>query len=239
MLGQFSVAKIRQFSRRLPERPAARSSGRGCPPGGRRKRATMAELDLLSRLLHRDGLMLVIDSLLGCRCIAGRRAATIWRIVSVNCASACRARRRWPTGSTRTRPAVSCSDGIARRWSVSAICSRAAGFKRPIGRSSRARPRTTAARSTWRWAGSTRRGAGGCGSIRWGSPPEPVGASLGRGVDAERRELALAGTEAPHRPHPSIARAHAGDGLAYFGRSDLRNGPQGGARRRCISTRAA
>ena len=50
------------------------------------------------------------------RCIAGRRAARAWRIISTRCASGCRARRRSRTGSTATPPAASCSAAIARRW---------------------------------------------------------------------------------------------------------------------------
>ena len=77
----------------------------------------------------------------------GRRRA--WRTISTRCASACRAIRRWRTGSTRTPPAAWCSAATARRWRCSASCSSRARSARPIGRWSKAGPRPTKAASTF------------------------------------------------------------------------------------------
>ena len=63
----------------------------------------------------------------------------------------------WRTGSTATPPAAWCSAATARRWRASASCSRTAPSPRPIGPSSRARPRRTKASSNSRSAASTRR----------------------------------------------------------------------------------
>ena len=88
-----------------------------------------------------------------------RRQAS--RTISTRCASACRAIRRSPIGSTATPPAAWCSDAITRRWRSWGCCSSRARSARPIGRSSPARPRARRARSTCRSAGSTTSAAGG------------------------------------------------------------------------------
>ena len=97
------------------------------------------------------------------------------------CASACRARRSWPTGSTATPRAASCSDAIARRRPRSGCCSSMARFPRPIGPWSKAaRPRTRAP-STCRSAASTPSAAGGRSPIRTGRKPSTNWKVLGRG----------------------------------------------------------
>ncbi len=101
----------------------------------------MTPEEMVARLLYRDGLMLVIDKPAGFAVHRGpngggkprrpfRRAAL----------RACRARRRWRTGSTATPRAAWCSAAIARPCRSLASCSRTARSTRPIGPSSKARP---------------------------------------------------------------------------------------------------
>ena len=97
------------------------------------------------------------------------------------CASACRGRRCWRTGSTRTPPAVSCWAAIARPPPRSACCSSTARSPRPIGRWSKADLPKMKARSTCRSAGSTTSAAGGRSRIRTVKRPSQTGRCCGRG----------------------------------------------------------
>ena len=72
-----------------------------------------------------------------------------WKTISTLCASACRVRRRWRTGSTATHPAAWCSAVIARRWPYSENCSSRARSARLIGRSSRVAPTPMKVASTF------------------------------------------------------------------------------------------
>jgi len=62
--------------------------------------------EMVSRLLYRDGLMLVIDKPAGIAVHRVPKAAKAWKITSARCASGCRGRRRWRIGSTATHPAA-------------------------------------------------------------------------------------------------------------------------------------
>ena len=109
--------------------------------------ATMTPEEMVSRLLYRDGLMLVIDKPAGMAVHHGPNSGgeSLRRSFRRACASACRGRRRWRTGSTATRPAAWCSAATARRWRSSASCSRTAPSTRPIGPWSKAGPTPTKA----------------------------------------------------------------------------------------------
>ena len=136
------------------------------------------------------------------------------------CDSACRGRRCWPTGSTRIPPAASCWDAIARPPPRSACCSSMARSARPIGPWSKADLPRMKAPSTCRSGGSTSSAAGGRSRIRTVKRPSQTGRCCGRGDG-----LAWLGAGTGHRPHPSIARAHVGHGLADRRRQYLRQRP--------------
>ncbi len=98
----------------------------------------MTPEEMVSRLLYRDGLMLVIDKPAGLAVHAGPPNARDQNESARGpfrraCVSACRARRRWPIGSTATPPAAWCSAATARRWPSSAGCSSPARSRRLIG----------------------------------------------------------------------------------------------------------
>ena len=149
------------------------------------------------------------------------------------CASACRAIRPSPTGSTATPPAASCSGGITRRSRSSAFCSSRARSKRPTGRSSPARPEAE--------SGAIDLPLGRLDDTRgwWmkvdpnGQPARTLWRVKGRGRLARRGDR-LARARAEDRPNASIARPLRRRGLADPRRCDLRR-----ARRRAAAAAGA
>src|SRR5271154_4565024 len=79
--------------------------------------------EIQARVLHRDGLMLVVDKPAGLPVHRGPKGGA-------NLESSFDARR---IGSTRILPAAWCSAATARRPPHSGCCSNTAGFPRPIG----------------------------------------------------------------------------------------------------------
>jgi len=171
--------------------------------------------EIQARVLHRDGLMLVIDKPAGLPVHRGPRAAPTSNPPSTPCATGCRARRSSPTGSTATPRAVWCWDATARPPPRSACCSSMARLQKPTGQWSRAAPPRTRAPSTCRLAASTPSAAGGRSRIPMGRRRSPTG----RCWAAARPGLARAG--AGHRPHPPIAGALRRERLADRRRQHL------------------
>jgi len=79
--------------------------------------------EMVSRLLYRDGLMLVVDKPAGIAVHRGPKGGESLEDYFRARASDCRGRRRWRTGSTATRPAAWCSGATARLWRNLVNCS--------------------------------------------------------------------------------------------------------------------
>ena len=108
----------------------------------------MSPEEIVSRLLYRDGLMLVIDKPAGIHVHRGPKGGASLEDSFDALRFGCRAGPRSRTGSIATRRAASCSAAIARRWPRSASCSRTARSARPIGPWSKAGRQRTKAAST-------------------------------------------------------------------------------------------
>src|SRR5271169_3597519 len=99
----------------------------------------MTPEEMVSRLLYRDGLMLVIDKPTG---FAVHRGPKGGESLEDHFDALRFGLPRSPALAHRliaTPPAAWCSDAIARRWRCSAGCSNPARLRRPIGRWSKAR----------------------------------------------------------------------------------------------------
>jgi len=115
----------------------------------------MTPEEMVSRLLYRDGLMLVIDKPAGLAVHRGPNGGESLEDHFDALRFGLPRRRRSPTGSTATRPDAWSSAATARRSRNSAGCSRTARSTRPIGPWSKARPMRTKASSSFRSAAST------------------------------------------------------------------------------------
>ena len=80
----------------------------------------MTPEEMVSRLLYRDGLMLIIDKPAGVAVHKGPKGGPCLEDHFPRCSSACRGRPRWRTGSTARPPAAWCWAATARRWPSSA-----------------------------------------------------------------------------------------------------------------------
>ena len=151
----------------------------------------------------------------------------------MRCASACRGRRSWPTGSTRTPRAASCWAGIARRPPRSDCCSSTARFRKTYwavvegGPTENEGTIDTAARPPERRARLVAEARSGRTAGRH---------QLERARPRRRPHLARDG--AGHRPHASIARACRRHGLADRRRQHLRHRPALRRTDACICIRA-
>ena len=192
----------------------------------------MTPEEIVARLLYRDGLMLVIDKPAGFAVHRGRRAARAWRIISTRCASGCRARPRWRTGSTAIPPVAWCSAATARRWPSSAACSRTAASARPTGRWWKAGPTEDEGRIDLPLGSNDATRGWWMKHDPQGQPAVTTWKVMGRDGTAH-----LAGARAAHRPHPSAARALRGHGLADRRRPIYGSAPR--AAGRCLHLHCA
>jgi tRNA pseudouridine32 synthase/23S rRNA pseudouridine746 synthase len=117
----------------------------------------MTPEEMVSRLLYRDGLMLVIDKPAGLAVHRGPKGGEILEDHFDALRFGLPRRRRWPTGSTATPPAAWCSAATARRWRNSASCSSTARIGKTYWAMVEGARRPTRASSTCRLAASTRK----------------------------------------------------------------------------------
>ena len=192
---------------------------------------SMTPEEIVSRLLYRDGLMLIIDKPAGVAVHKGPKGGASLEDDFARCASGCRGRPRWRTGSTTKPPAAWCSAATARRWPTSVSCSARQGRQDLLG-GGRGRPR--GGRRPHRHAAwPARRQPRLVDEARSGRPAvidDVEGDGATRGLD-----LARAG--AADRADAPAARALRGDGLADLGEPST--APRHvRAGRRCICMRA-
>ncbi len=139
----------------------------------------------------------------GSRCMRDRAAVRTSNTGSRCCASACRGRRRWRTGSTATPRAVWCSAGTRRRCGGSGGCSPRGWSRKCTGRSSSGVPRESEGRIEAALAKQPR------GTVGWRMVVDPDGqrAVTDYRVLGAGRWAGLARTEAAHRAHAPDPRA--------------------------------
>ena len=197
--------------------------------------AAMTPEEMGSRLLYRDGLMLIIDKPAGLAVHRGPKGGPSLEDYFDALRFGLPRRRRWRTGSTRRPPAAWCSAATARRWPTSACCSGTARSARPTGRVVEGGPAEAEGRIDLPLGRLD-------DSRGWWMKPDPNGlpsSTTWKVMGARPADgTHLARARAAHRPHASVARALRRDGLADPRRQHLR---QRAAQRRaaaCTCTRA-
>ncbi len=219
-----------------PARDWLRFSDLSAHAGCRDTRSAMTPEEIVSRLLYRDGLMLIIDKPAGARRAQGpekaaRQPGGPFRRAALRPAAAA---GRWPTGSTRTPPAAWCSAATARRWRnlndlfrdgkvgktywavVEGGPSRGRGPDRHA-----ARPRSTTTLGWW---------------MKHDPNGQPSQTHLEGDGPRRRRNLARAGAD--HRADAPTSRALRRSGCPIARRQHLRHRAARPAARRCICMRA-